>query len=77
MYDFFQQKTNIFQYRALLKIPFSSRSMKEFGLDIQKQIILKQFKTYFSKINKNTVKNAGFKGNFKYKEVDCFTGYLF
>ena len=40
--------------------PSSSSSMKKFGADIQKQISLKQAKTYLPKSNKNTIKNAGF-----------------
>ena len=29
----------------------------------------------FQKITKTYLKNAGFKGNLKYKEAVCFTGY--
>ena len=37
-------------------MPPSSPCLEEFGLDISKQIILKQVKTYFSKSNKITLK---------------------
>ena len=49
--------------------------MKKVCLDIQKQISLKQAKTYFSKNNKNTLKKEGLKGNFNYKKAVCFTEY--
>ena len=49
---------------ALLKMPSLFPSMKEFGLDIQKQISLKQVKTYLSRNCKNTLKYAGFNGKF-------------
>ena len=58
-------------------MPPSSPSMEEFGSDIQKK--KKNFKRskdiYLSKNNKNKLKNAGFKGNFKYQEAVSFTGY--
>ena len=31
--------------------------------------------TYYSKNNKNTLKNVGFKGKFKYKQGVCSTRY--
>ena len=39
---FILSKNNDFQPGALLKLPPSSTSMEEFGLDIQKKISLKQ-----------------------------------
>ena len=47
-----------------IDFPSLSPSMKEFGLDIQKQISLKQVKTYLSRNCKNTLKYAGFNGKF-------------
>ena len=56
-------------------MPPSSPFMEEFDLDIQKWISLKQAKAYISRNDKNALQNAGFKGNFKYKEAVNFTGY--
>ena len=36
---------------------------------------VKQAKTYLSKNNKNTLKKAGLKGNFKYIKAVCITRY--
>ena len=58
-----------------MKLCPSSLSMEEFCLDIQKWKNLKQVKIQISKTNKNTLKKSGFKGNMKYKEVACFTGF--
>ena len=60
---------------VLLKMPPSSPSMEEFGLDIQKEISLKQAKAYLCRNNKKTLQNACFKGNSKYNEAVCFTEY--
>ena len=60
-----------FHSGVLLKMPTSSPSMEEFDLDIQKEISLKQAKAYLSRNNKNTLQNACFKGNSKYKEAVC------
>ena len=70
---FIFNRTKGFQPGALLKMPSSPPSMEIFGVDIQKYISLKQAKTDLSKNNKNTLKNAGFEGNFKYKDAVCFT----
>ena len=65
-----------FQSGALLKKSLSSPSMEEFGLVFRnKYISLKKVKAYLSKNNKNALNNAGFKGNFKYKEAVCLTEY--
>ena len=36
---------------------------------------IKQAKSYLSKNNKNTLKKAGLKDKFKYKDAMCITGY--
>ena len=64
-----------FHSGVLLKMPPSSPSMEEFDLDIQKEMSLKQAKAYLSRNNKNTLRNACFKGKSKYNEAVCFTEY--
>ena len=49
--------------------------MEEFGLDIQKHVSLKQTKIYLSKNKKNIAKTKVLKGNFKYNDAVCLTGY--
>ena len=61
---FILKKTRGFQSETLLNaslISFNGRTCSRYSK--------------ISKNNKNTLKNAGFKGNSKYKEVVCFTGY--
>ena len=72
---FILTKNNDFQSGALVKMLPSSPSLEESDLDIQKKISLKQAKTYLSRYNKNTLKNAGLNVNFNYSEAVCFTGY--
>ena len=50
--------------------------MEEFGLNNQKQIYKFKIKKHIFPKIKTHEKNAGFKGNFKYKEAVCFRGYL-
>ena len=56
-------------------MPPSSPFIQEFYLDVWKQISLKEAKVYFSRNNKNTLQNAGFKDNIKYNRAVCFTEY--
>ena len=48
--------------------------MEEFGLDVQKKNQNRQ-RLIFPKMTKANLKNAGFKGNVKYKGAVCFNGH--
>ena len=63
---FILSKHNDFQLEALPKMTPLSPSVEKFSLDIRKKVSSKQAKAYLFKNNKNTLKNTGFKGNFKY-----------
>ena len=53
---FILSKKKGFQSGAILKTPPSSPPMKEFTVGIQKQISLREAKTYLSEKNKNILK---------------------
>ena len=57
LFNFYlKQKKKGFQSGATLKTPPSSPPMKEFTVGIQKQISLREAKTYLSEKNKNILK---------------------
>ena len=70
---FIFSKNKCFQPEALLKMTPSPTSMQKFSLDIHKFKI--SLKLFFTKATKTQLKNAGLKGNFKYRERVCFNGY--
>ena len=70
---FILSKNKGFQPGTLQKMPTSSPFH---GRILLRYSETNKYLTYFSKNNKNNLKkNAGFKGNFKYKEAFCFIGY--